>query len=179
MQSQLFENVSKQDCAFVASWADNGDQTFTFEVQAAFDGGDGDDGDRYLALGFSEDSAMGEDTVVTTSLAGTFDPPSQLYWNVAASLYTVAVTGPPQESNGVDFLDGAQEDSYYYVSFVRDSSISFTNPEDGTATVDNDLGSGSYYLLVATGPLDEAGLPDQHDGRDTTEQPVDFTALPA
>ncbi len=49
----------------IATWRSEGDDVLEFEVQAAGDGFG--DGLHYVAVGFSRDEEMGDDTAIITS----------------------------------------------------------------------------------------------------------------
>ena len=87
-----------QDCEMVTSWvrSDDGDEPmYDFEAQASFTG---IDSDSYVAVGFSRDTRMEDDTVCMSSAQ--YSPATLLYWNIHDN--TMPVEDPAQGDNGVE-----------------------------------------------------------------------------
>ncbi len=154
----------------VVTWMDNGDGTMMFEVQ----GNDADNadmaGDYWVAVGFSRDNEMGEDTVCMSSNG--FDPNTRLYWNPDGH-------DAPQyvgDDSGVENLSFESGTGFVYASFNRQTTLTFVAPTpDGPADEVNDLATESFFLLASAGVLSD-GEPDKHDIRGFSSAAFDFMA---
>ncbi len=85
----------------VSSWVRSGDgdeAMYDFEAQAAFIG---ITSRSYVAVGFSRDTRMEDDTVCMSSAR--YSPATLLYWNIHDN--TMPVNDPAQGDNGVENIN--------------------------------------------------------------------------
>jgi len=148
------------DCSLVVTWRPNqeDDGLFDFEAQTFYEEEDPDhgfvgDGLHYVAVGFSEDEFMGEDTAV---IACTSLEPLKisLYWNVRSGTFRDSL--PVGDTAGVDgdlVVDG--DDNWMYTAWSRPVVMSFTAPTlQGPQLINQDL-TEPFYFLATAGHLEE------------------------
>ncbi len=154
----------------MVTWSDNGDGTMLFEMQVNEADNEEMAGDYWLAVGFSRDARMGEDTVC---MAGSdFDPMTQLYWNPDGHDEQLYVG----DDSGVESLSYESGTGFVYASFNRQVTLTFVAPTpDGPANEVNDLATESFFILAAAGVLSD-GEPHKHDIRGYSAATIDFMA---
>eukprot|EP00095_Tigriopus_kingsejongensis_P003947 maker-scaffold1093_size63167-snap-gene-0.15 protein:Tk03947 transcript:maker-scaffold1093_size63167-snap-gene-0.15-mRNA-1 annotation:"ferric-chelate reductase 1-like protein" len=152
------------DCNLVVSWVNNGG-AYDFELQSA------NAENAWVALGFSRDGEMGDDSVVICdAVSGATD----LYWNVAES-EEVKYPLPVGDNTGLT-AGSSNNDNGVYCSFTQVASLTFLTPVDPAEEVTFDLDSESFYLLLSSGQLDADGVIDQHNAIGISEGLVDLSA---
>jgi len=163
--------LESQDCALVVTWVVDSD--VNFQVLAEYqeeedEDGTIDDGNHYVAVAFSDDDGMGDDTAIIGSTAFSGDSVA-VYYNFVDGRQrgSIAVGDNTAISNGnVEILDGA-----LLATFTRPVAFSYTAPTpDGPQEKESDLAAGEY-VLASAGPLDEEGEVGYHSVRAITEQP--------
>jgi len=142
------------------AWEVRDDKAY-FQVFASYveDPGDGaiDDLNHYVAVGFSDDPDMGEDTVIAASFGFPDDTRSaRLHYNYARRLTRTSIAvgdDTPIRNPGLRSGGGS-----LYASFDIPVEFSYVAPTPaGPVEVTNNLADGKY-VLVASGPLDDQEL---------------------
>ena len=78
---------------------------------------------------------------------------------------------------GLSDISFQAEDSKIRCSFVRARSTTIQTPTDVPEEVVIDLNSVPYHVMLATGPLDEAGQVSKHTKQGLTIFSIDFNDL--
>lgn len=118
-------------------------KTIRFEMSGKTDG--------YLAIGFSRDDRMGDDSVVACLLKNGVVTVEQSY-----NLRNLDNIGIQNPSAGLSNINGAVNNGKMVCSFDRLVTSSGTNIFD--------LSLGKYFLLLAAGPVEKSGELEQHTG---------------
>jgi len=144
----------------VVAWEVRGDRAF-FEATASYeeDPADGtlNDLNHYVAVGFSDDSNMGEDTVIASS----FNFPNgtrsaRVHYNIARRITKTSVPVGDDTAVGSNALSSSAGE--LYVAFDIPVVFSYVAPTpNGPVEVTNNLADGKY-VLVASGPLEDHEL---------------------
>jgi len=119
-----------------------------FEMQAAYEeenpeDGTADDGAHYMAVGFSDDDDMGEDTVIAAS--GRF---VSLYYNYAGfGSKSALLVG---DNSAISDTQEIRADGAFYARFTIPVSFSYIAPTpSGPVDVTNDLAAGKFVLAAS------------------------------
>jgi len=122
-----------------------------------------DDGNHYVAVGFSDDSAMGKDTAIAA--ADTF---VSLHYNYISpdeeDRYAIEVG----DNTAIRNTQVTSADGALYASFTIPVTFSYVAPTpEGPVEVSNDLAEGKF-VLASAGPLNDGGV-GYHSVRAFTE----------
>jgi len=158
----------------VVTLSQSGDSV-TYEVQAAYEeklAGKGsiDDGNHYVAVGLSEDSNMGEDSVI----ASVNEDSVSLYYNYVTGAdrekrYSLRVGDDTPITEVFMVVSG---DGALYSSFSTPTSFSYVAPTpEGPVNVDVDL-AGGKFILASAGQLGPDGDLSKHSVRAFSEAAV-------
>ncbi|XP_077867044.1 DOMON domain-containing protein FRRS1L-like [Saccoglossus kowalevskii] len=125
------------DCTFFLSYVNNADMSAVdFGIMADRSG---TSGSGWVAVGFSTDTSMGDDSVVMCVKPASGEGAVQTAFNTG---HSISLTGTDGLSNGVVTVTN----NILECSFTRDYSI------DGNVNF-YDIESTSYYFLIGTGPM--------------------------
>eukprot|EP00095_Tigriopus_kingsejongensis_P003946 maker-scaffold1093_size63167-snap-gene-0.14 protein:Tk03946 transcript:maker-scaffold1093_size63167-snap-gene-0.14-mRNA-1 annotation:"ferric-chelate reductase 1 homolog isoform x1" len=123
--------VETMDCNLVVSWVNNGG-AYDFELQSA------NAENAWVALGFSRDGEMGDDSVV---ICDAMNGATDLYWNVAES-EEVKYPLPVGDNTGLT-AGSSNNDNGVYCSFTQVASLTFLTPVDPAEEDNTGLTAGS------------------------------------
>ena len=171
-------------CQFTLAWTFDGNDELTFEMEVQFPGVGMDS--SYLALAFSTDMHMGDDTVIMAQTNIADDSTGLLYWNTVLETppYTHR-TDQCQDRQPADdvtqvYLD-TSDPNYLRGLMKRKILVSFTHYPDYTNTEISDLSNPFPWIpLMTHGLLDALDIPQRHQHDSVmTDVPISFTGTPS
>jgi len=164
-----------QTCVFIISWVVKEEIT-SFDVYAEYEEEDPDNGSiddlhHYVAVGFSDDRDMGDDTVIAASFGFARSGMSvQLHYNFVQRLTRTSI----RVGDNSAIQDYGMRSGLGSLSATFDIPIvfSYTAPTPrGPVDVTHDLRAGKY-IFVAAGPLDDKGSVSYHSVRASSAEMI-------
>ncbi|RNA44203.1 ferric-chelate reductase 1 -like protein [Brachionus plicatilis] len=150
-----------KNCDYFVSWKNEGDSiNFIMSTRASSN-------NAYLAIGFSKDSTMGDDSVVICFNERINSNDIQLFYNFDSYSDILDLDRP---NLGLSELKISQEDNFLSCSFRREKFLDFKDYFDLNKP---------YYLLIAKGQAtleNSKFVPEYHgENRLKSSSPIDFT----
>ncbi|RMZ94888.1 ferric-chelate reductase 1 -like protein, partial [Brachionus plicatilis] len=152
-----------KNCDYFVSWKNEGDSiNFIMSTKVSSN-------NAYLAIGFSKDSTMGDDSVVMCFNERINSNDIQLFYNYDRYSDILDFDRP---NLGLSGLKISQEDNFLLCSFKREKFLYFKNYFDLNKP---------YYLLIAKGQAtfeNSRFVPDYHgENRLKSSSPIDFRLI--
>ncbi len=152
--------LDQQECEVAVSYMGNEDGTYDFALRGPLV--------EYLAVGFSSDSSMGDDSVVVCSF---YEEAYrvQSYYNLPGEKYSEPLE---DDTLGLSGQSTGSRQNYYECTFTRDAYMEV--PVPGTNDiVPYDLDQEEYYILLVYGNLESStGHILEHADEDASSQPI-------
>jgi hypothetical protein len=154
--------IEGKNCSLLMKWKGTSSQAYQIELSAMLN-----DSTEYLALGFSEDDMMGNDSVIACLGNGQVGE----FWNTANPFTSLPVDESASvllESNST-YVDGKLT-CFFSITYL----FSMKNPNDNSS-YSFDLNHNTYFALLAIGPYDKDNLIQHHTSKLASSEALDFS----
>ncbi|KAK2706518.1 putative ferric-chelate reductase 1 homolog isoform X2 [Artemia franciscana] len=151
--------INTGDCDIVASYSVKGDR-YEFELRGLLEQASG----GYLAIGFSQDAAMGDDTVTECLYK-----PSQVQNVDVFNSINKGKNNIPYSKQGAKLLSSSVEDGYMYCKFEREQNL-------GTDGVITDLAM-KHHLLLSRGAISGDRISYHGQNKASSAEPISIASL--